>query len=186
MFSFLQTHITPIMTFLTLASNIVFVLALIAFAVWKEARQWIVRHITERPLEHIFIISLVAAVGSLLFSNVVGFEPCELCWFQRIVMYPQVVISFVALMRKSKSDALEVVYYVLSLSVIGALIALYHSFILWGGKSLIPCTQAGSACAKLYVFDYGYITIPFMALTIFVYLIAVSLVYLYGRKQASL
>ena len=167
------------MSFLILLSNIFFVAFVFVYFFSKNIREYIENHIGEYAVVYIFILSLLATAGSLIMSNVIGFAPCELCWFQRIFMYPQVVISLVALIRGEK----RIVYYLLPLSIIGGLIALYHSFILWGGKSFISCTQAGAACAKIYVLDYHYITIPFMSFSIFVYLLAVSWVYFKALKQ---
>ncbi len=94
-------------------------------------------------------------------------------------MYPQVVFALIAYIKKDRSF----VSYLLPLSIMGALLTTYHSFVLLGGKSILPCTQAGSACSKLYVLEYGYVTIPMMALTIFVYLIVTSLIYNQAAKN---
>lgn len=169
------------MSFLILLSNIFFVGLIFVYLVSPVWREKIRTHVYTYAVEYIFVLSLLATVGSLTLSDVVGFNPCELCWFQRIFMYPQVFVSFIAIIRKEKN----IVYYLLPLTIIGSLIALYHSFILWGGKSILPCTQAGSACAKIYVLDFHYITIPAMSLSIFVYLLAVSLVYLKVAKKVQ-
>jgi len=123
-------------------------------------------------------------MGSLAFSNIIGFPPCELCWFQRIVIYPQALITLVALLRKRGAEARTLVEYLLPLSVIGFVISLYQSYVQWGGgSSILKCTLASGECAKLYVYAYGYITIPFMALSIFVYLVSMSCIYLYGKNK---
>lgn len=161
-------------------SNMVIIIVVALFLFSAKSKKYILEHLQNRPLEHIFIVSLAATLGSLMLSDVIGYPPCDLCWFQRIFMYPMVIMSFIALVRKEK----HIIYYVLPLSIIGGAIAFYQSYIQWGGThSLLPCTLDGGACGKLYVYAYGYITIPFMALFVFAYVIAVCLAYIYGRKN---
>ncbi len=129
-----------------------------------------------------FLASLIAMSGSLFYSNVAGFTPCELCWFQRIFMYPQVIILFMALWKKDK----KIVDYSLALSVIGALIAGYHYLLQIGVASGLPCSAIGYSvsCVKLFVMEFGYITLPLMSFTAFL-LIIVSLVFvkIYGNTS---
>ncbi len=70
------------------------------------------------------------------------------------------------------------------MSVIGAIVALYQSAIQWGilTTSVLGCTSVGGECAKIYVNEFGYITIPFMSFSIFVYLIVLKLVFYKSRK----
>ena len=123
---------------------------------------------------------LSAVVGSLVYSQIVGFPPCDLCWWQRIFMYPQVIILFMAMRRKNKG----VIDYLVPLSILGAVISLYQSFVQWGfGGSLLACTATGSACAKVFVLQYSYITIPFMSFTVFAYIIAMKFIYYRHDKK---
>ncbi len=116
-----------------------------------------------------FIVTLTSTVASLFYSEVAGFEPCYLCWFQRIFMYPQIVLLGMALIRKS----FRVVDYSLALALVGGLISLYHNYIYYGGASPLPCNAfgLGTSCLRRYVLEFGYITIPLMALTGFLLLI---------------
>src|SRR3989338_5951852 len=112
-----------------------------------------------------FVIALVAMLGSLFYSEVAGYEPCKLCWYQRILMYPQVALFLVALIKKRR----DVADYSLVLSVIGAFIAGYHYL---GQLSItsLPCSAIGfsASCSQRFVMQFGYITIPLMALSAFV------------------
>jgi len=111
-----------------------------------------------------FLATLVAMAGSLFYSNVIGFEPCILCWWQRIFMYPQVIILFFAVLKKRT----DVLLYTLPLSVLGAGVAIYQMILPALEKYGVACVSStGVSCAKLYVFAFGYITIPVMSLTIF-------------------
>jgi disulfide bond formation protein DsbB len=175
--------IPPFLSFLVLVSNIAFFVAIALFIFSEKMRKMMIKHLSEKLASHIFFFSFVATLGSLAFSNIVGFPPCDLCWFQRIFMYPQAIISFVALVCPKIDSQKSFIYYLLPLSIIGTCISLYQSYIQWGGTtSVVRCTLDGGACGKLYVYAYGYITIPFMALSAFVYLLSISLVYIYGKK----
>lgn len=117
-----------------------------------------------------FLVALVAILGSLFYSNVVGYEACSLCWWQRVLIYPQALIFLIALIKKDDSPFL----YAVPLATIAGIIALYQVYINLGGASLLPCTVAGSACAKVYVKAFGFITIPVMSLTISLYIIVLG------------
>lgn len=119
-----------------------------------------------------FIVALLATLGSLFYSDILGYEPCKLCWYQRILMYPQVFVLGLALWRKDKA----VKSYSLLLAVIGGLIAGYHYLLQIGVASGVPCGAVGYSvsCSQRFVMEYGYITIPMMALTAFVMIILFS------------
>lgn len=76
----------------------------------------------ENSLIVIWTVSLVATLGSLYFSEVRGYEPCTLCWYQRILMYPIVLISGIALFQKNARIALTLAVF----SIVGGSISLYH------------------------------------------------------------
>ncbi len=176
---FIKENITFVIATFTLVSNIVFVLLVLAMVFDKDLRKWIYDFVDKYVLSLLLVTTLGALVGSLAYSDIAGFPPCELCWIQRIFMYPQTLLVFVAMIKKEKS----IVDYLLPLSILGALVAVYHSMTNLGvGPSLLGCTAVGGECSKLLVLEYGYITIPFMALTTFVYLIAISVVYYRAQK----
>lgn len=113
----------------------------------------------------VLVVSVVATGGSLYFSEVMGFIPCVLCWYQRILMYPLVVISGVSVIRKDK----DFWKYVLPMSLLGMCIALYHvyleSFAVNTESTL--CTHSGVPCTVKYINWFGFITIPVLSLTAF-------------------
>lgn len=119
-----------------------------------------------------FFAVLVAVLGSLIYSEILGYEPCKLCWIQRIFFYPQLVILGLALWGKHKgSPALLDSAFVLS--ILGGVVALYHYLLQLG---IIPegfCVAVGSAvsCAKQFVLVFGFITIPMMSLSAFAFII---------------
>lgn len=126
-----------------------------------------------------WVVSLIATGGSLYFSEVAGFLPCKLCWFQRIFMYPQVILLGIAAYRGDRS----IIRYALPLSAIGGLISLYHNLEIWFPKlaEVAPCT-AGVPCNVDYLNWYGFITIPLMALVAF---ILITILLILGRPSKA-
>jgi len=175
MISFIQSHATPIIGFLTLASNIIFVVVILVIVAHADTRKHLYNFVHKYILELLFFGILAAVVGSLVYSDIVGFVPCDLCWWQRIFMYPQLIIVGLAWRRKDKT----IIDYLVPLSVLGLLVSLYQSFIQWGFSFGIAggCAAAGGECAKVYFTQYHYITIPFMSFTVFLYIIAMKSIY---------
>lgn len=178
----MQSNITFAITTLTLISHIVFVVTILLIVLDKKFRKFIYNFVDKNILSLLFIASMGAFVGSLAYSNILGFPPCELCWIQRIFIYPQALLVFIAIIKKDKG----IVDYLLPLSILGAVVAFYHSLVHWGiGLGTLGCTSVGGECARVYVLEYGYITIPFMAFTSFVYLIAISAIYYLARNERN-
>lgn len=127
-----------------------------------------------------FTIALLATVGSLAMSEGYGLVPCVLCWYQRILMYPLVLVIGVGIMRKDSTWT----YTALSLAVIGWLIALYHSLLQWGfiSERLAPCV-AGVSCTNKQIDLFGFITIPFMSLLAFSAIIILSWLFMKGHSN---
>jgi disulfide bond formation protein DsbB len=132
-----------------------------------------------------FVVALIATAGSLFYSEIAGFEPCKLCWFQRIFMYPQVILFGIALWKKNETLA---VYNSIALSIIGGLIAGYHYLVQIGAAPALPCSAVGysASCAQRFVMTFGYITIPMMAFTAFMLIIVFMFAKrLYHQKDES-
>ena len=164
--------IETVLGILTLASGIALILTITALITKQRlARTWI-NFLNKHAIFIIFIISLAATLGSLYFSDILGYEPCKLCWYQRILMYPQVLLAGIAMMIKDK----RITTYTLWLSVIGGLIALNHYILQITKVSLIPCSAVGysASCSQYFTLQFGYITIPMMALTAFLLIIVLS------------
>jgi len=127
-----------------------------------------------------WLASLAATLGSLYFSEIRGFPPCVLCWYQRIAMYPLVIILGVGILRKDKNA----IWYALPLAIIGTLISIYHNLLYYKllPESAAPCT-AGVSCTTKFVEWGGFITIPLLAFTSFLFIIAVMI---YFQKNGSI
>ncbi len=121
-----------------------------------------------------WIIALVATVGSLFFSEVMQLPPCVLCWYQRIAMYPLVlIIGSGIIMRDSRMKS-----YALPLCLVGLTISIYHNLLYYGliPESITPCTE-GISCTSRQIEWLGFITIPLMALAAFISLALCLLFY---------
>jgi disulfide bond formation protein DsbB len=105
-----------------------------------------------------FLISFAAMISSLIYSEIIGYPPCMLCWYARIFFYPQVFIFGRAIVKKDKN----VLPYSMILSVLGLILMIYHSTIVITGESALPCVASGVSCLSRDVFAFGFITIPFM------------------------
>lgn len=128
-----------------------------------------------------FIVAIASTLGSLFYSDILGYNPCKFCWFQRIFMYPQVILLGVALWKKDWIIS----YYSVILSTIGGLLALNHYILQTTGTSILPCSAVGYsvACSKVFVMHLGYITIPFMAFSAFL-LMTLSMIF-YRQTRVS-
>lgn len=111
-----------------------------------------------------WLISILAVGGSLFFSEVLHYEPCKLCWFQRIFMYPQLILLAVMAYKNDRQS----IGYLIPLNVVGGSISLYHyaEQKIPGLSELIPCSP-GVPCNQDYINLLGFITIPFLALVAF-------------------
>jgi len=125
-------------------------------------------------------IALVSMAGSLYFSEMLGFPPCILCWYQRIAMYPLVIILGVGIIKKDK----YIHYYVLPLSIIGGIISVYHNLLYYKilPDSIAPCA-AGISCTTKFIEWFGFITIPFLSLLSFVIITVAMLIYKYDQRN---
>jgi len=107
-----------------------------------------------------FLAATVATLGSLFFSEILKYPPCVLCWYQRICLYPLVLIFGTALWFNDSGYK----RYAMPLIVSGSLIALYHNLIYYGfiSEALSPCTE-GASCSSRQLELFGFITIPLLS-----------------------
>jgi disulfide bond formation protein DsbB len=166
--------VIQLLSVLTLFSNFFVVVVIGAFVLhrfFRVSRPWkkITAKIGSYSILAALIVSLTATLGSLYLSESRGFEPCKLCWIQRIFMYPIPILLGVSMYKNLK----DVYYYVLPLAGVGAVIAAYHYYFQVSGNPLIPCSTVGFSvsCSERFFTYYGYITIPWMALTAFLLIV---------------
>ncbi len=124
------------------------------------------------------LIALVSMAGSLYYSEVAEFAPCDLCWYQRIAMYPLAIILGIAAFRKDAGVRI----YTYPLAVIGAVLALYQYVL-----QLNPSLESGfcgvdASCTERYIWQFNFISFPFMSLVGFAMI--VTLLYVAGRARS--
>lgn len=163
--------IYPFFNYLTLGSFISLFLIFCCLLSTKIRRKTIV-FFNQFGFWIIFLVSLIATFGSLSFSEILGWAPCKLCWYQRIFMYPQVLLSLIAIKIKDK----RAFFYHFWFSLIGFLISLFHYLIQWEIIKGIDCNLVSSSesCFLKTNFTFGFISIPFMALTAFLIILIIS------------
>jgi len=127
----------------------------------------------------VWLVACLGTLGSLFFSEVMGFAPCNLCWFQRIFLYPLVPMMLVGLFPYDGS----VVRFALPLTACGWLVAGYHTLIYEGviPESAAPCSK-GVSCSEEYIELFGVLSIPALSWLAFT-IIGVVLVELKRRQR---
>ena len=127
----------------------------------------------------VFLLSASAVVGTFLMQYVANLQPCLFCWYQRVFMYPIPIISLLAIVKDQKIS--DVADYILILSVFGFAVALYQHFLqILPQGALIPC-DASDECAIRSVFEFHFVTLPWMAVTLFAALFFIALI---ARRRA--
>ncbi|MCU9612560.1 disulfide oxidoreductase [Caldibacillus lycopersici] len=139
-----------------------------------------------KKLDNLFFLSwvtsIIAMFGSLYFSEIRQYIPCELCWYQRILMYPMTILLGIAYVRKDWHMSL----YAMILSAAGGIISIYHysiQKITVLGDSTGFCGQV--PCTAQYINWFGFITIPFLALLAFLIIFIISLLIWKQLKEAK-
>lgn len=164
------TTANSLFTALTLVANLAFLALVVVGCVsltgdaGRRASGRVVARLgpTARPLA--LVVAAVTTLGSLYYSEVVGYIPCDLCWYQRVLMYPLAVVLAVGVIRRDRA----VLWYSAPFVVIGAPLALYHWLV-----ERVPSLAEGSSCAVFvpcsvpYFEELGYVTLAFMDLSAF-------------------
>ena len=125
--------------------------------------------------------ALVATTGSLYFSEVMRLPPCSLCWYQRIAMYPLVVVLGVGL---ASSDP-RARWYALPLALLGWVIAAYHNLLYYKviPEGFTTCTS-GVSCTSRQIEWLGFVTIPLLSLVAFTVVLACLLMFKQPSKES--
>ena len=126
-----------------------------------------------------WLVALVSTLGALFASEVLDMAPCLLCWYQRIAMFPLVILLGLALLP---FDA-RIVRYTLPLAALGGAVALYHALLVWGvvPKDIVPCGH-GPSCSEADVIFFGFVNFPLLSLASFA-VIAVLLILVRARTR---
>lgn len=127
-----------------------------------------------------FVTASIATLGSLFFSDIMQFVPCTMCWYQRIFMYPLVIIFLIALLYPDD----KVFKYSIVLVLIGWGFSIYHNLLMFGiiSEEMVPCTQ-GVPCGVKYIDWFGFISIPL--LSFIAYSLILVLLYINKKNKAK-
>lgn len=129
-----------------------------------------------------WFVAAVATGGSLFFSEVANFPPCQYCWYQRICMYPLAAILLVGALLRDRRVAL----YAAVFPVVGACISAYHIYIEVNPEKESATCRAGIPCSTRWIDEFGYVTIPVMALSAFALIASLLVVsFIAGRRAAD-
>jgi disulfide bond formation protein DsbB len=145
-----------------------------AALVFETRMSWASAWLTQVRASGLWIICMIttgAMVGSLYFSEKVGFAPCKLCWYQRIGIFSIAIISFVAALRNDKNIA----RYTIVLAPLGLIVSTYHYLLEWFPTLETNVCSLDVPCTAVWFRELGFVTLCFMAGCAFITVIAVSL-----------
>jgi len=128
-----------------------------------------------------FSVALLAMLGSLYFSEIAHYTPCTLCWYQRIAMYPLVLLLGIAAWRRDFGIRL----YAIPLATIGAIIAAYHYLLEWFPQIDTGACTVGIPCTQVWFRQFGFVSLPLLALIAFLLVIAFLLLADRGAAAAE-
>lgn len=151
------------LSILTILGQVFIAGAIIYLLFFRKIKNKFINFITKHTLVITFLIALLTTSGSLYYSQIAGFAPCELCWLQRICMYPLVIIFGLAAIKKDNS----VIDYGLGLVIVGTLFSLYHNYIYYTAVASSGFCSIVAPCTQKYITGFSYLSIPLMALTAF-------------------
>ena len=117
-----------------------------------------------------WLVAAVTTAGSLYYSQVAHFTPCALCWYQRIAMYPLSIVLLIAALRNDR----RIAWYVVPVATIGALFAAYHTQLQTFPHQHSSFCTLTEPCTVRYVWEFGFVSLPFMALSAFVFVITMT------------
>lgn len=147
---------------------------------WNTGRDRIVMRGSWVLLLSAWLIALTATAGALFIGEVMGMQPCVLCWYQRIFMFPLGIVLGVACFSDDRRGAI----YALPLATGGAMLAAYHTLLVAGliPKAWIPC-GVGASCADQKLEIFNGLQIPWLSLAAFLLILGLLVVYLLRKSK---
>lgn len=127
--------------------------------------------IGDLALPFAFAVALVCMGGSLYLSEIANYPPCLMCWYQRIAMYPMVLLMGIAALRKDSG----IKWYSVPLGLIGVSISIYHYLIEWFPDSVAHACTEDVPCSTVWFRKFGFLSIPAMAGIGFLLIVTLSL-----------
>lgn len=170
------------LSLLTVIGAIVITLAAIgiAYHFYKGSLSKYGRYLGDYVYPIGFFVTLAGSFLTLFYSEVLKYAPCDLCWYQRIFLYPQIFLFAYAWYKKDRA----VLPYTIILSIVGLCIATYHHLLQIGFDIMKPCSSAPFAvdCSKPSFIEFGFVTFPFMAVVLFGFLLVLTVTATQAKK----
>lgn len=129
-----------------------------------------------------WLIAMLATTGSLYFSNIMELPPCSLCWWQRIGMFPLVLLFAIGFLKKDQ----KCYHYTTPLVIAGFVVSLYHNLLYYGfiEKSITACTS-GLSCTSKQIEWFGFVTIPLLSLMAYTLLFSLTLYTIINNRNSD-
>ncbi len=148
-------------TTLVSAGIIALQIAIVVFVILWKQKSPLLKNIHQNTHVVLPIIFIGSALGSLIFEYALGYEPCLLCWYQRIAIFGVAILSLTGDIRRNKLLQKQVLVF----SLLGLIVAIFHNYIDIVPSGIDVC-GTGVSCLKRYIHEFGYITIPMMSFTV--------------------
>ena len=162
---------SAVLAVVVLATGVLTLAGLVLESRMTWAASW-VRAMDDIALWAISAVTTGTMLGSLYFSEVASLAPCELCWYQRIGVYPIAIMSWVALVRRDR----KLGPYWIALSLAGIAVSIYHYLLEWFPEMKSSVCSVDVPCTTVWFREFGFVTLAFMAGCAFIFVIAMSLV----------
>jgi len=164
-----MNFISSVTTILSLGIILIQILTIVLIIILVSPKGKMYEWIHKNAIAIGLLFVSLATLGSLFYSDFVGFEPCNLCWILRILMFPQVLLLAIAWRAKD----MNIAKYSFALSFFGVLISGYQYLLQIG---IVPGTcSVLTDCSKRLIFTFGYITIPMMTFATFLFMAVLML-----------
>jgi len=165
-------NVNLILSYTTILGQVILILILGLLLFFKKSK--LLSFWGNNGIRFSFLIALFSMLGSLFYSEIIGYPPCTLCWYQRIFMYSSVFLLGTALWKGGERHIID---YSIVFSIIGGILAGFNYYLQIMGSGPISCSAIGYSidCSERFFLNLGYITIPMMSLTAFGLIIVLML-----------
>ncbi len=160
--------------------GVMFVASLISSSA-GESYAHLRRRIGPSAIAGAWVVASLAMAGSLYFSEVANYTPCTLCWYQRIAMYPLVLILGIAAIRRD----IGIRIYAIPVAAVGLVISSYHYLLEWFPEIDAGVCKVGIPCSQVWFREFGFVSLPFLALIAFALVITLLLIPMRTPPQGS-
>ncbi len=173
----------------TILLQVVFVFFLFVLIFKRNRENSILLFFKQNTFLFVFLLGLGGVALSLFYSDIIGFPACELCVKQRLFIYPQALIFGYLVAKPLSKFKNQIVSIGTMLATAGSLVSMFHIYVENGGESGLACASdsiTAVTCSARYVYEFGYVTIPVMALTTSLLILLLLLNYRYISPLKSI